>query len=305
VSGVAQDATAVSVTLDDNDPATGPLTESGVLTGTGSAQTWSATFPGNDVGSLAEGTLKATPTFTLASGTIGGSPLSILKDLQAPGTPVATPAPTAGPFHAAQSVSLSVADATATIHWTNDGTTPGASSPVLAHGTQIAVTASQTIRAVAIDPAGNAGPVATLAYTILPAVAGGGGTGSTSTTIIEQIPFVVPLTPPAQVVAGTHAASPARPAVRGLSVAVLRRHALRVTMRVGSGARLVRLRVLRARDGAALVTAVKPVLGGRVTLTLSGRAMRALRAGSYVLEARAGASRSALGAATRKAFRLR
>jgi hypothetical protein len=304
VSGVAQDATAVSVTLDDNDPATGPLTESGVLTGTGSAQTWSATFPGNDVGSLAEGTLKATPAFTLASGTIGGSPLSILKDLHAPGTPVATPSPAAGPFHAAQSVSLSVADATAKIHWTNDGTTPDASSPVLAHGTQIPVTASQTIRAVAIDPAGNAGPVATLAYTILPGVAGGGGTGSTTTTIIEQVPFVVALTPPAQAVAAAHAAAPGRPAVRGLSVAVLRGHALRVTMRVGSGARLVRLRVLGARGGAALLTAVKPVRDGRVSITLGGRAMRALKAGSYVLEARAGASRSALGAATRKPFRL-
>src|SRR3954447_13144018 len=176
VSGIAQDATGVSVTLDDGDPSTGLLTESGTLTGTGSAQTWSATFPGSDVGSLAEGSLTATPTFALtAGGSIGGTPLSILKDLQAPGAPVATPAPGAGPFHAPQSVSLSVADSSAKIHWTNDGTTPDASSPVLAHGAQIPVTASQTIRAIAIDPAGNPGPVSTLVYTIVPATAAGGG----------------------------------------------------------------------------------------------------------------------------------
>src|SRR3954447_4569090 len=175
VSGVAQDATAVSVTLDDGDPSTGPLTESGTLTGTGSAQTWSATFPGGDVGSLSEGTLTATPTFAITAGSLGGAPLSILKDLQAPGAPAATPAPGAGPFHAPQSVSLSVADSSAKIHWTNDGTTPDASSPVLAHGAQIPVTASQTIRAIAIDPAGNPGPVSTLVYTIVPAPAAGGG----------------------------------------------------------------------------------------------------------------------------------
>jgi hypothetical protein len=90
-----------------------------------------------------------------------------------------------------------------------------------------------------------------------------------------------------------------------MSVAVRRGHALRVTMRLGSGANVVRLRVLRARGGASLLTTVRSVAGGRVTNTLSGRALRALKAGAYVVEARAGASRSALGAATRTAFRLR
>jgi hypothetical protein len=308
VSGVAQDASAVSVTLDDGDPATGPLTESGVLSGAGSAQTWSATFPGNDVGSLSEGTLTATPTFTLVSGSIAGTRLSILKDLTAPGAPVATPPPGAGPFHASQAVGLSVADPTAKIHWTNDGTPPDASAPVLAHGAQIPVTASQTIRAIAIDAAGNPGAASTFDYTILPPAGGGSGSGSGtgpgSTTIIQQIPFVVPLIPAAGGVAGTHASSAARSAVRGLSVAVRRGHALRVTMRLGSGATVVRLRVFRARGGSALVTAVRPTLGGRVTITLSSHAMRVLKSGSYVLEARAGASRTALGAASRRAFRL-
>ena len=89
-----------------------------------------------------------------------------------------------------------------------------------------------------------------------------------------------------------------------MSIAVLHGHALRVTMRLGDGAKVVRLRVFRARGGSALVTAVKPTVGARVTITLSSHAMRALKSGSYVLEARAGASRTALGAATRKAFRL-
>lgn len=302
VSGVAQDASTVSVTLDDGDPTTGPLTESGVVSGAGSAQTWSATFPGNDVRSLSQGTLTATPTFTLVSGSIAGTPLSILKDLAAPGAPVATPPPGAGPFHAPQSVGLSVADPTAKIHWTNDGTPPDASAPVLAHGAQIPVTASQTIRAIAIDAAGNPGAASTFDYTILAPADAGAGAGASTTTIIQQIPFLVPLSAPGAAVAGTQAA---RPAVRGLSIAVLHGHALRVSMRLGGGAKVVRLRVFRARGGSALMTAVKPTLGGRVTITLSSHAMRALKAGSYVLEARAGASRTALGAATRKAFRLR
>jgi hypothetical protein len=303
VSGAAQDATAVSVTLDDGDPATGPLTESGTLSGAGSSQTWSATFGAGDVAGLSQGTLTATPTFTTALGPIGGTPLRILKDLSAPGAPVASPPPGAGPFHSAQAVSLSVADSTAQIHWTTDGTAPDASSPALARGAQITVSASQTIRAIAIDAAGNPGAVSTFAYTVLPPASGGvpGATGPPTTTIIQQIPFFAPLSAPAAAVAGTRAA---RPAVRGLSIAVLRGHALHVTMRLGDGATIVRLRVLRPRGGSALVTAVKPTLGGRVTITLGGHAMRALKPGSYVLEVRAGRSRTALGAATRKAFRL-
>ena len=306
VSGAAQDATAVSVTLDDGDAATGPLTESGTLSGAGSSQTWSATFPAGDVAGLSQGTLTATPSFTTAAGTIGGTPLHILKDVSAPGAPVASPPPGAGPFHGTQAVSLSVADSTAQIHWTNDGTTPDAASPVLAHGAQITVSASQTIRALAIDPAGNPGAVSTFGYTILPAVSGGGGavaTAPSTTTIIQQIPLFLPAAPGVGVLGAT-ATSPVRPAVRGVSIAVLHGHALRVTMRLGDGAKVVRLRVFRARGGSALVTAVKPTVGGRVTITLSSRAMRALKSGSYVLEARAGASRTAFGAATRKAFRL-
>src|SRR4051794_7609877 len=278
VSGVAQGATAVSVTLGDGATT---LTESGTLTGAGSAQTWSATFPGGDVAGLRQGTLTAAPSFDLAAGgTIAGAPLHILKDLQAPGAPAGSPSPAAGPFDAPQSVSLSVADATAQIHWTNDGTTPDASAPVLAHGAQIAVTATQTIRAVAIDAAGNAGPVSTLAYTIVPRAGAGGGTTAGTTTIIQQVPFVLPLVVPGRGVAGNRAAS-ARPAVRGLWVAVLRGHALRVRMRVGGGARVVRLRVLRTSGGPALVTVVRNAAGGRFTATLSGRALRTLRRGSY------------------------
>src|SRR6185295_10680243 len=212
----------------------------GTLSGAGSSQTWSATFPAGDVVGLSQGTLTATPSFTTAAGSIGGTPLRILKDLSAPGAPVASPPPGAGPFHGTQAVSLSVADSTAQIHWTNDGTVPDASSPVLAHGAQITVSASQTIRAIAIDPAGNPGAVSTFGYTILPAVTGGGGavpTGPSNTTIIQQIPLFLPATPSAGVL-GAKATSLARPAVRGLSVAVLRGHAVRVTMRVDSGARV-------------------------------------------------------------------
>ena len=87
-------------------------------------------------------------------------------------------------------------------------------------------------------------------------------------------------------------------------------HALHVSMRVGNGASVVRFRVFRARHGArnggALVTLVRlPTASGSYAVTLRGAALRGLRSGRYVLEAQAGASRSALGSAARASFTLR
>jgi hypothetical protein len=103
--------------------------------------------------------------------------------------------------------------------------------------------------------------------------------------------------------------SPARPAVSSLRVSVAGGHALRVSMRVGSGANVVRFQVFRARNGRAsgpaLVTLSRLAAGRTFSGTLRGGALRRLRAGRYVLVAQAGASRSALGAAARASFALR
>jgi hypothetical protein len=306
VSGVTQpDATSVSVTVtDDTGKASAPVTVTPVN------GTWTA--PAIPVSGFADGTLTAhasitvPATATTSAQTFDGNTQSIAKDVVVPPAPVASPG--GGTFTGTKLVSLGDDDSSAKVHYTVAGTLPGAGSPTFV-AAPIAVDHSLTIRAVAIDAAGNRSAEGDFAFTILsppvvvPQGGGGGGAGPTNTTIIQQVPFVIPLTP-SGAVAGTHAASPARPAVRGLAVTALRGHALRVTMRLGSGAHVVRLRVLRASGGAALLTALRPTLGGRVTITLRGRALRALKAGSYVLEARAGASRSALGAATRRAFRV-
>src|SRR4051794_28297574 len=261
VSGVSQDASAVAVSLDDEDAATAPITATAAPSPSTGNQTWSVTIPAGQVSALTDGTLTASTTFTTLAGPLGGGSLSILKDLSAPAAPTATPSPAGGPFQTAQSVTLSDADTSAAIHWTNDGSTPSASSPVLAHGAAITVTSSQTIKAIAIDPAGNAGPVATFAYTIAepttPGGAGGGSSAPSTTTIIEQIPLFRLVAPSQRVLA-----TASRPlAVRGLSVAVLRGHALRVGMRLDRGTRVVRFRLYRAREGRrtgrALMTAVR------------------------------------------------
>ena len=79
---------------------------------------------------------------------------------------VATPsfAPPGGTYAQPQMVTLSVATSGATIHYTTDGTTPTASSPV--YGGAISVTRSTTIRAVAMASGMTDSAVASATYTL-------------------------------------------------------------------------------------------------------------------------------------------
>jgi chitobiase/beta-hexosaminidase-like protein len=304
VNGVAQaDATNVSVAITDTAGHT--VTAPGVAPSSGSFTT-----AGVDVSGLADGTLTATGTFTTPAQTFVGATMTIRKDVVVPRAPISNLA--VGAHAGPQTVSLADDDASAKIHYTTLGTPPGAASPVFA--SPIAVDRTTTIRAVAIDAAGNVSPEASFAYTInapAPAPGGGGTPGGGTTTIIQQVPLLLPFAPaPGRAVLGTKATAAVRPAVRGLSVSVLSGHALRVAMRLDRGAGVVRLRVFRARGGApvgqALVTVVKlPIGSGRFAVTLRSHALRSLRAGSYVLEARAGATRGALGTAARRTFSVR
>jgi hypothetical protein len=160
----------------------------------------------------------------------------------------------------------------------------------------VSITSSQTLSAVAIDPAGNPSAIARFEYRIAP----GPAAGPSAAAMIPVLPIA-----PGQRVQGARAA--ALPAVHGLAVAVLHGHGLRLTMRLGSRAGVVRFQVLRARNGrrtgGALVTVYRvPAAGGRYVVTLRGHALRGLRPGRYVLEARAGTSRDALGASSRRTF---
>jgi hypothetical protein len=211
LGGTSVDTSTVTVKLTDG---TTTLTESGTPSSTTGGGTWTVTFPHTDVASLNDGTLTATPTFATSTvGTFNGQAMSIPKDTVAPGAPTATPG--AGTYIGTQSVTLADDDASAVIHWTNNGSTPTGGSP---SSQPINVSAKNTtIKAIAIDPAGNPSPVASFAYVIntppppppQPQSGGNNSQGSqgTVTTIIQQIPIaggvsagavtaIVDLTPP-------------------------------------------------------------------------------------------------------------
>ncbi|HET6652725.1 MAG TPA: chitobiase/beta-hexosaminidase C-terminal domain-containing protein [Nocardioides sp.] len=84
-----------------------------------------------------------------------------------------------GSFTAAQDVTLSSPDPTASIRFTTDGSDPrGATASVLANGGSIRISSSLTLRAVAVDLAGNASNPVSWTFTITaPQPPGGGGTG--------------------------------------------------------------------------------------------------------------------------------
>jgi len=288
VSGVSNDATAVSVTLTDS--ANRKITQTGTPVGSG-AQTWSVTFPAADVKSLADGPVTASGSYTVTGTPISGTSLAIVKDLVAPAPPTASVSP--GSYPIAQSVALNDADGSATVHHTEDSSVPTAASATF---NPVSITSSQTLSAVAIDPAGNPSAIARFEYRIAP----GPAAGPSAAAMIPVLPIA-----PGQRVQGARAA--ALPAVHGLAVAVLHGHGLRLTMRLGSRAGVVRFQVFRARNGrrtgGALVTVYRvPAAGGRYVVTLRGHALRGLRRGRYVLEARAGTSRDALGASSRRTF---
>jgi hypothetical protein len=330
VSGVAtSDVTAVSV-AGPGGPAHGANLSNG---------TWSADVPAADLAGLADGPVSLTATFT--GGTVPTDSVTVTKDTVAPGAASATPG--AGTYTSAQDVTLSTAsgDGDSTVHFTVNGNTPTATSPPST--AQIHVTASQTIKAIVVDPAGNASPVSSFAYTIATppppppppgggttggGTSGGGGTtgtggGTTGGTpaagassglpapatiiVVSQAPTGAP---------ATAAAPPALLALGGVSApqrigsARLRAHGLSVLVHLPAEARVVRLVVYRMRhgrkDATALSIGYRPT-GGATTLRLrlSDRALlRKLRPGRYRLEITPGRSQADLGATAAVGFQI-
>lgn len=80
--------------------------------------------------------------------------------------PALQASPAGGTYTTAQSVSLTASEASATIYYTTDGTEPTTAST--SYTAPIQVSTTQTIKAIAVDAAGNQSSTVTLAYVIRP-----------------------------------------------------------------------------------------------------------------------------------------
>lgn len=99
--------------------------------------------------------------------------------------PTVSASPPGGTFPAAQQVTLGTDDPTAQVRYTTNGSTPTATSSL--YTGPVTVSQTLTLRAVAIDPAGNVSPVGSWAFTIgLPASSTTLGTPSPSTVTLGQ-----------------------------------------------------------------------------------------------------------------------
>src|SRR4051794_34038995 len=210
LSGVTQNADAVTVNLDDESGRR--VTIPATLSMPSGAQTFTATVPADRVGALRDGTLTASATYTIGGMNISGDAMTLVKDTVVPPAPTATPGPRTS--LAPQSVTLADDDASAKIHWTAGTATPTADSP--AFTSPILVTASQVIRAVAVDRAGNASPVSAFSFEIAVPVVPAPANAAPQPSAASQPSAAAPTVTPGSAVAGTQTASALR--VRGLAL---------------------------------------------------------------------------------------
>jgi hypothetical protein len=271
LTGVSQPgASATGVTLIDSAGKTVSAPASG-------AGSWTATVPASSLAGLADGAIRVASTYSIGAGkTVNGL---VSKDATAPRSPSASVAP--GSYTATQNVALSAAEGT--IRYTTDGTEPTASSTTYAR--PVSVSSSQTIKAVAVDAAGNVSPVSGFAYAIgAPSVA------------------------PAPIVAST-----LLPKLKVESISLTRRMSTRSARRSGistlvyapEGAKIARIRVLR---GAKVIQTINRKISRdgviEVRVPSTKKARKALKRGSYRIEVRVGQNLSNLGAAKIRTIRL-
>ncbi len=155
VGGVAYNATGVNVSIAGGAP------HAATLSAVDGQQTWTATIPASELAALPQGRFVVSATFEGPGAPTASSTLGILKDTIAPKVPTATPK--AGTYARAQLVSLE-AQARTKIYFTQNGTRPTVNSRQFVR--PIRVTASQTIKAISVDRAGNPSAVASFRYVI-------------------------------------------------------------------------------------------------------------------------------------------
>jgi hypothetical protein len=281
-TGAAQpDATAVDVAITDG---TKTITAPATMT----AGSWTAAIPVAQLATLADGRLTAGGSYTVAGTPITGTPLEVVKDTVLPGAPTSNPAP--GTYDGSQSLVLHTADPDAAIHYTVNGSEPTPASPV-ASG-QLTLSSTLTVKALAVDPAGNRSVVSSLDYVITPK---------------PPIRIEAPGAPPVVIVqkAAAKRLSLLRLSLRpAVSRAGLRRSGLRLGAELAPGTEVLRVRLYR---GTRLVsTAFRfPGQGGRYSIRLTSRSIRSLKAGTYGLEVTPGTSRQNLGDPARGALKVR
>lgn len=162
VSGMTLDSTGVQVRLRDGD---GTLVTKNVdpRPATG-AQTWTTTFTPTQMRGL-NGRVNVSATYTSGGATLTGANMNLLKDIVAPRRPQASP--DGGTYRRRQAVSLS-APAGTQIRYTL-GTrqpAPRLRTGNVYRGRQIRITATQTLKAIAVDKAGNVSSLRSERYVI-------------------------------------------------------------------------------------------------------------------------------------------
>jgi hypothetical protein len=153
VSGVSANATSVQVGVEDRNGRmrTWPAT----LTGTGTAQTWSVTYPYGSMRRFADGPLTISAAHIGDEGELSGVDRRIYKDTVAPGAPRIRPGDRT--FVRRETVRLRSRGAQE-IWYTLNGNRPGRNRGAeYSGGFRLARTA--VVRAIAFDQAGNASPV--------------------------------------------------------------------------------------------------------------------------------------------------
>ena len=255
---------------------------------------WSVGVPRSALASLAEGELAVTGLF---DGDPIGTTLHLMKDTLAPGAP-ASSLP-AGSYEGSRSVTLSSpTDPTAAVHYTTNGSVPTAASQ-RATG-PILVTASQTIRAVAIDEVGNAGNVASFPYVITaPAQGGGGGAGAAAPAAAAPAPVA---DAPRPLFLRSLVTSPR---IRRSKAA---RNGIRLVMRIDDATSVVRIKIYRRTAGGRRLLSdgyKSPQTSGLYRVRQNHRSLRrSLKVGRYEVEVTPGRSRSDLGTTSRYNFRV-
>jgi hypothetical protein len=171
ISGASFDATGVAITV-GNLPAVAAVVSGAV----GGPQTWTASVPISAVAGLADGTVTVSMAAIRSGETtaIGGVAKTLVKDTTAPAAPTASP--NGGSFTGSTNVTLSGAAGDAIRYTVGDGSqaapTPSTGS---AYVGAIPLSQSATIKAIAIDAAGNVSALLTRAFarTVPPAPAPG------------------------------------------------------------------------------------------------------------------------------------
>jgi len=290
----------------------GAVRDDAVVTVTPGTREWTATIPAAAIPAT-DAPLKIEADFpNSAFDTIAGayiSTIAVPKDVTAPVAPGASLA--SGTYVGAQAVTLT-AEAGATIRYTNNGAEPTPTSSV-ANG-PIAITATQTLKAIAIDAAGNPSPVTVREYTITsppgPGAGDGGGGGAAGLTLGTTVGAAAGASDTAR-----GSAAKAKLGITALiaSKSIKRRKAriqgLRLTLRLVPGTEVVRLRIYRRlRNGARVLLSSgfrAPAAAGFYRVTLKDPALRRkLTAGNYEIEVTPGASRTDLGNSRRHTFKV-